>query len=235
MSSSCTIVFHYFYSTHEPCLLTVFMLSRCYRTLDGFRADMSTAEICAIVGSVNFERYADKYFMYERKGLFKSKSSALKMLQWKNELIKMPLIKLSSPDLHKTAIQLFRNITGFMGDRKSSKPKEDHAQKILSNVITSPELFDEAFCQLCKQITKNPNVSSARQGWELMTLCLSVFPPSPDLLFPLLGFFRDNLISNEPAICKYADFCLHECIKRSKLGPKTLEEIPSQFNFFEGK
>lgn len=188
---------------------------------------MQTEELVAVIGEVSFERYANDFFIYQRKGLFKSKSTAAKMMKWKNELIKTPLRKLSAPDLHKMALQIFRNITGFMGDRKSSKRPEEHASKILLYIMTSPvELHDEIFCQLCKQLTGNPNVKSVKHGWELMVLCLYVVPPSPELLYPLLSFFCMHMKSEDSEVSKYGLHCLHSCLKRSRLGIKPECEFP---------
>lgn len=47
------------------------------------------------------------------------------------------------------------------------------------------QLRDELYIQLVKQTTENPNQTSLLLGWELMTICLSFFPPSQKL-FPFL-------------------------------------------------
>ena len=47
------------------------------------------------------------------------------------------------------------------------------------------QLRDELYMQLVKQTTMNPNQTSLLFGWELMTNCLSFFPPSQKL-FPFL-------------------------------------------------
>jgi hypothetical protein len=212
------------------------------RTIENLREDMTTEELKVAIGDISFDRYADEFFLYERKGLFKSKSTALKMLQWKNELIKMPLRKLSSSEMHKAALQLFRNVTGFMGDRKSSKGKEDHGEKILNFAVEhGPELQDEILLQITKQLRKNPNATSVNLGWELMALCLYVFPPSPELLFPMLSFIVSNLNSNVPTVAHYAEFCLHSCLKRARQGMRSADEIAatcetmSKFFLFAGE
>jgi hypothetical protein len=44
-----------------------------------------------------------------------------------------------------------------------------------------PELRDEIFIQLCKQLTGNPSVVAVERGWVLLHVALCSFPPSEEL------------------------------------------------------
>lgn len=104
-----------------------------------------------------------------------------KRLEWENKLISTPLTRLPR-DQTAIAIQAFRNVSGFMGNRASGKNQIDHCFKLLRNVVPrSPALKDEIYCQLCKQLTRNPSVNAAMNGWLLLNACLVTFPPSPPL------------------------------------------------------
>lgn len=103
------------------------------------------------------------------------------LLTFKKSMIRKALLK-QNRDLDAEAVQLFKNIMSYMGDRKSSKKPTDHAKKMLKNLMLAPAgLRDEALFQLCKQTTENPRVESTVKGWELMMYCLATFPPSKGL------------------------------------------------------
>jgi hypothetical protein len=66
------------------------------------------------------------------------------------------------------AVGVFRNITGYMGDRKTVKAGAGHAHKMLKIAIAAPEEFrDEIYCQICKQTNRNPNPASNVRGWKV--------------------------------------------------------------------
>jgi len=91
------------------------------------------------------------------------------------------------PQINKEAVKQFKNIMGWMGDRKYQYP-DTLAQEVLATGITMAELRTELYSQLMKQIMQNPNRESQDKGWELMALMLSSFPP-PDSFENFLAYF----------------------------------------------
>jgi len=63
---------------------------------------------------------------------------------------------------------------------------------ILSTGITYPVLRDEIYCQLLKQLSRNPSNVSKERGWRIMRLAISAFPPSDELHFFLHRFFVET-------------------------------------------
>mmetsp|Transcript_18690 Transcript_18690/g.38220 ORF Transcript_18690/g.38220 Transcript_18690/m.38220 type:complete len:489 (+) Transcript_18690:399-1865(+) len=158
--------------------------------------------------------------------MFNSKTSVEKITSWKNELIKTSLLKLP-PDLASEALQTFRNVTGYMGDRGSSKEPLGHVTKILSSLMLAPEqLRDEVYCQICKQVNNNPDNISTVRGWQLMVIMLSSFPPSNSLKLPLTEFCSKKLEDDNEYIPKYAEFAIRRIPRIYELGPR--REIPTQ-------
>jgi myosin-7 len=171
------------------------------------------------------EKYAEERFNLKRKGVLKGKTTVEKILNWKADLIKSSLHQFPD-DLSNEAVQAFKNVTGFMADRKSKKDNIEHAKKLLRNILPAAvELRDEVFCQIIKQTTNNPSAESTLRGWQLMAICLGAFPPSPTF-GPYLKTYC-NTIKEEGAaeLAEYAGFCLQSIDKIQTIGHR--HEVPT--------
>lgn len=192
-----------------------------------FRDGITTQELLNQLNAmkVSFDDYVDNYCNFERKGILKRRTTAEKLTHWKSDLIRTSLR--ADVTNEKDSVQLFRNITGYMGDRSSSKPPDDHAVKILNTVIRAPEeIRDELYTQICKQTNHNPSIESTVKGWQLMTLCLSVVRPSNVLMLPLMSYCAETIkFAQNAEIAKYAEICLHNIPKICRSGSR--KEIPT--------
>lgn len=187
--------------------------------------DIPDTEIPSAAVPRPIEEYAEEAFELNRKGMFHRKTTVDKVLAWKNEVIKTALLKMPSKELEGQAIQCFRNITGFMGDRETGKEDTGHADKLLKICLHSPaELRDEVFCQLIKQTTKNPSPESTVKGWQLMAIVAGSIAPSPDFR-PYLISFCQSAMASGGQLGDYAKYALGRLAKTISLGPR--REVPT--------
>ena len=102
------------------------------------------------VESLGFAEYAERNFNLDRKGFFGKRSTVDKVGAWKDgkEVIKTALCRLGDKELVHEAVQSYRNITGYMGDRPSGKNPNDHAYKILAAALAATDVLrNEIYCQ----------------------------------------------------------------------------------------
>jgi hypothetical protein len=150
------------------------------------------------------------------------------MLQYQESVIKKSLLH-KNLLLSAEACQVFKNIMSFMNDRKSSKTDPvAHARKLLLfQLRASQGLRDEVFLMLCKQTTgrKPAEVGNVDKGWQLMQLCLLMFPPSLELKSFLLSFFKKGTTHLHAPIARRAQACRENMYRIFGLGPRTF--VPS--------
>jgi len=101
------------------------------------------------------------------------------MMVWTKSAIPTSLTVIEDPALQKIAVQCFKNLVGYMGDRQINYPSM-LACEILDYAIKYPILRDEIYLQVIKQLTSNPSEESETKGWDFMKICLHTFPPSLD-------------------------------------------------------
>jgi myosin-7 len=99
--------------------------------------------------------------------------------------------------------QLIENSSGLEQYQEWLNTRSSHINKlhfIIGHGILREELRDEIFCQICKQLSNNPNTISFKKGWILLSLCIGCFPPSQNFELYLRQFIRKG-----PEL--YAPYC----------------------------
>uniref|UniRef100_A0A1I8MH79 Rho GTPase-activating protein 39 n=1 Tax=Musca domestica TaxID=7370 RepID=A0A1I8MH79_MUSDO len=145
----------------------------------------------ACMKECDIEKFAADNLNLHSKGIFRKKSSVRDMLSWTAEAISRPMLALSrDKNDKKNAIEMFKLVQIYMGDRKAraGMSLNSVAIDIISIALPQQQLRDELYVQLCRQTTENPKRDSLIRGWELMAVCLSFVPPSPTFQPTLLNY-----------------------------------------------
>jgi hypothetical protein len=141
------------------------------------------------------------------KGAILNKQSVKdKFLIWQGTVISKSLMDLQK-DLSKVAVQIHKDLLGYMGDKHMPFPAM-LAQDVLRKGYEISGLRDEIFLQIIKQLSTNPRAESVAKGWQLMCMCVSTFPPSPDFENFLLHYILNKLERGRGAVVDYAKYCL---------------------------
>ncbi|XP_025755240.1 rho GTPase-activating protein 39 isoform X4 [Oreochromis niloticus] len=174
----------------------------------------------------DIENWASKHFNKHTQGLFRRKVSIANMLAWSSEPIKKPMIVTSDRSVKKEAVEIFKLIQTYMGDRRSKADPLSVALEVVVRGWSNQGLRDELYIQLCRQTTENFRYDSLERGWELMAICLAFFPPTPRFHTYLEGYIYRHMDplndTKGVAISSYAKYCYRKLTKAALTGAKKL-------------
>eukprot|EP00750_Incisomonas_marina_P022284 INCI4960.7.p1 GENE.INCI4960.7~~INCI4960.7.p1 ORF type:complete len:1415 (-),score=279.01 INCI4960.7:1692-5936(-) len=108
--------------------------------------------------------------------VFEQARARKKMLLWQDWPIPTSLTSLN-PATAKVAVLMFRNVLGYCGEAHHPYP-DTLAEDIIVHGLNEPQLQDELFCQLMKQLSGNSKrrrPESYSRAWALMCLLLRAF------------------------------------------------------------
>ncbi|XP_033759791.1 myosin-VIIa-like isoform X2 [Pecten maximus] len=101
-------------------------------------------------------------------------------------------------DAHKKYTELFKNPgfteakgLPFLNDKSVSMLEK--VQYICALGIYQPDLRDELYCQVCKQLTNNPSRNSTVRGWVLLYLMAGSFSPTERFSPCFLQFLQESM------------------------------------------
>ena len=203
-------------------------------------------ELINTVNDYNLLNYEQDHLRTQYRGLFFHQMTPQEIMTFQRSLIKKPLTNLPS-SLNEMAVQLFKNLVSYMGDRRSSKKQNQHILKHTKLAMSSPEdLKDEAYLQVIKQLTNNPNEESREKGWTFFAIMSSIYPPSMELYYSLIKYLLEIIDGNEENLKKKANYIAIRLMKtfesKRRYSPSLVEmnfiskmkPIPVEINFFSG-
>lgn len=168
-----------------------------------------------------FSTFAKKNIQSQIQGKFRKRkvTASEKMLSTPKRM-DQPLLKLSAEDTEK-ALELWDNILVYSGIISSKALQVDLttvAQNVLAIGISFPQLRNELYCQLAKQLTSSENLPEGcnEKNWELLSLCCSCFPPN----HYMLKYFASFLIQHPDK--DKADLCLKQLNRTVHYGPRNV-------------
>jgi hypothetical protein len=68
----------------------------------------------------------------------------------------------------------------------------DRSVFLINSCLETPELSDELYCIVIKQMNMNPKPQSVKIGWKILSFLLSFFPPSSLTFKYILRYFYDE-------------------------------------------
>lgn len=141
------------------------------------------------------------------KGIILNKSKFKDcFLSFQSSVIPRSLVELTK-DFNKLAVQLHKNLLGYMGDKQMHFPAM-LAQEILRKGFTYKNIRDEIYLQIIKQLTNNPRSESIARGWQMLCMCVGTFPPSYEFENFLLHYILEKISTGKGAVVDYAKYCL---------------------------
>ena len=137
--------------------------------------------------------------------LHKKKVKAMQ-LRWQITVIPRSILDFPGKEESKIACRIHKAILGYCGDKTMSFVAT-LAQDVLQKGLEMPELVDEIYMQICKQLTNNPRPESQIRAWQMLCMAVGTFPPSRDFENYLLNFILHHK-EGAGAIGNYARYAL---------------------------
>lgn len=171
-----------------------------------------------------FMKFATDGFRPEVKGYI---TSALHKDQivWSKHL-KKSLTPLEDDEL-QPALEIFKYIKKFMGDRASRKEPYKYIELILNKALGASQPFqDEVYCQLIKQTHQNINPESNLNGWRLIAIIAGIFAPSKSLIKYAAAHMYVN--TKDRNIADWANYALERLDDTNRCGRRKFIPTPAE-------
>jgi hypothetical protein len=131
-------------------------------------------------------------------------------------------------DNAKLAFESFRLIRMYTGVRGTvRKHVLPIAKKLVTLCIDCPQIRDEVFFQLLKQLRKNPNDACRLRTWDLLMIIASTVPSSRDSEWEIKSHIAKHTNSKKESVAQIAQFALVRFSARCSIG-KPMDPVTVQ-------
>jgi len=164
------------------------------------------------INKFQLEDYAKMFFQTRKRGVFKRSVPIKELLTFQKDMT-APLLDLrNKPDLNAIALRMFQLILTYQGLKKPLKPSEEigTAKEILREALREGQIRDEIYCQLCKQTCETPSTDVLYKGWELMSVCCTIFPPTRNFEEWLRKYLWEHTKCTDTRQASFAMFCVRK-------------------------
>lgn len=96
----------------------------------------------------------------------------------KSSTLPTSMVHMHDPENVNLACGIFKDMCKMLKGDLKAEQSNLIIQSTIAYGIDRPELRDEIFCQLIRQVTDNPKEEAVLRGWHFLTLCTIAFPPS---------------------------------------------------------
>jgi hypothetical protein len=176
--------------------------------------------------------YAEEFFEVRmRRGELKTRLPAGQVFQ--ESPIKLPLLPTMGKAMAKNALEAFRLVLAYTGADGMKKAPVPAARALLQLCIAAPDLRDELYFQLVKQVRKNKNEDCRRRTWELFLLVATAIPLGPESEVEIKCHLATFSQSKKPTVAEFAEFTFIRFSARCSIGealdaltPELIASIP---------
>lgn len=186
----------------------------------------SKARLSENLSDFAFAKYCkSNYFEYSSGNLKKKKTTILELMNFSKTKLKYPLLKSSVGEDSKLSLDVWQDILVYLGlveGKQSGSHRGEAEENILELGIKHPSLRNEIYCQVCKQLTGNPNEIWLQRAWELMAAICTCFPPDHSLYSFLCSFLLVHARNAQNPFSNTAQECLVMLEGIVENGPKHL-------------
>eukprot|EP00602_Paraphysomonas_sp_CaronLab_P010658 CAMPEP_0185037120 /NCGR_PEP_ID=MMETSP1103-20130426/31086_1 /TAXON_ID=36769 /ORGANISM="Paraphysomonas bandaiensis, Strain Caron Lab Isolate" /LENGTH=1566 /DNA_ID=CAMNT_0027574947 /DNA_START=35 /DNA_END=4735 /DNA_ORIENTATION=+ len=152
------------------------------------------------------------------------------MLKYTTAPIHQSLTAMHDNKEAKEAVKQFKNLMGYMGDRKYQYPAMLAVEYLNTGIEGSEAMRTEMYVQTMKQLSDNPSHESLAMGWKMLSLLLSCFPPPVAIDNYVAMFIRQQApVESKDRFKLYLHYCSYSGHRTQRVNNEDLNHLLQEF------